>query len=339
MSAPDSVFIPAEALREKAALALARHRVAGENARAVAEMLTAAEIDGQRGHGLRRLAAYAAQAQAGKVDGFAVPAVEKIRPACAVVDARSGFAAPAMLSAVCAAAELAAEQGVACVGVFNSHHAGQMGRWAAMLAARGVVGLAFSNSPAAMAAWGGKRPLLGTNPISFAVPRPQKAEALVADLSLSRMARGKMMAAAQTGESIPAGMALDAGGAPTTNAEAALAGSLLPAGEAKGYALALLVEILCAPLAGGSLSLDASSFFNAEGSPPHIGQFLIAIAPARADFGEKLERLLLELESEPGVRLPGAGLPARRLRAAERGVEISAVLRDEIESLARENVL
>ena len=337
MSAPDSVFIPADALREKAALALARHRVAGENAMAVAEMLTAAEIDGQRGHGLRRLAAYAAQAKAGKVDGFAVPAVEKIRPACAAVDARSGFAAPAMRLAVCAAAELAVEQGIASAGVFHSHHAGQMGRWTAMLAERGVIGLAFSNSPPAMAAWGGKRPLLGTNPISFAVPRARGA--LVADLSLSRMARGKMMAAAQTGDSIPAGMALDAQGAPTTNAEAALAGSLLPAGEAKGYALALLVEILCAPLAGGNLSFAASSFFNAEGSPPHIGQFLIAIAPARADFGEKLERLLLELENEPGVRLPGAGLPARRMRAAERGVEISAALRDQIESLARENVL
>lgn len=317
-----------------AARALVCGRTAENNARAVADMLVAAEIDGQGGHGLRRLAAYAAQARAGKVDGFAVPKVAKIRPACAEVDANSGFAAPALESAVSAAAALAATQGLASAGVFRSHHAGRMGRWSEMLAARGLIGLAFSNAPPAMAAWGGKRPLLGTNPISFAVPRADGKGALVADLSLSRMARGKVMAAAQRGESIPPEMALDADGAPTTNAEAALAGSLLPAGDAKGFALALMVEILCAPLAGGNLSFAASSFFNAEGSRPHIGQLLIALAPMRTDFGEKTERLLQTLTMEDGVRLPGAELSARRRRAAENGVEVSAKLLDEIKALA-----
>ena len=330
----ETIFIPAETLRQNAALALVRNNTAEANAKAVAEMLTAAEIDGQSGHGLRRLAAYAAQAKAGKVNGFAVPVASQTRPACAEVDAKSGFAAPAMTIAVAAAAELATTQGIALATVFHSHHAGQMGRWTEMLAAENLVGVAFSNSPPAMTPWGGKRPLLGTNPISFAVPRAGK-DALVADLSLSRMARGKMMAAAQTGAPIPAGMALDKDGNPTTNAADALAGSLLPTGEAKGYALALMVEILCAPLAGGNLSANVSSFFNAEGAPPHIGQCLIAVAPGRADFGGKVEALLRSLENEPGVRLPGSGLSERRARAAERGVEISVKLRDDIESLLR----
>ena len=332
MSAPDSVFIPADDLRSRAARALVRHRTAEANARAVAEMLVSAEIDGQAGHGLRRLAAYAAQARAGKVDGMAAPQSRRVRPAFAEVDAKSGFAAPALELAANLAADLAQAQGIAGVGVFHSHHAGRMGRWSEMLAARGLVGLAFSNSPPAMAAWGGRRPLLGTNPIAFAVPRPAGG-ALAADLSLSRMARGKVMAAAQRGEAIPAEMALDADGNPTTVAAAALAGTMLPAGGAKGFALALLVEILCAPLAGGNLSLAASSFFDAEGSPPHIGQFLLAISPSRADFGEKLESLLREAAAEEGARLPGAGLPSRRNQAAQRGVEISRKLLDEIESL------
>ena len=333
MSATNSVWVPVGALRELCARALVRSRTSPDNARAVAEMLVAAEADGQAGHGVRRLAAYAAQARAGKVDGFAVPHTRKVCPAVLATDACSGFAAPALAAAVAAAAALAREQGIAAAGIFRSHHSGRLGRWTEMLAARGVVGIAFSNSPPAMAAWGGRRPLLGTNPISFAAPRAGK-DALVADLSLSRMARGKMMAAAQQGLPIPAGMALDAAGDPTTDAESALAGSLLPMGEAKGYALALLVEILCAPLAGGNCSFASSSFFNAEGAPPHIGQFLVAVAPHRPDFGERLAALLREVENEPGVRLPGAGLPARRARAAERGVEISLPLRDEITALA-----
>ena len=330
----DSVLVPADELRRLAARALIRHRTAAENARAVAEALTAAEIDGQAGHGLRRLAAYAAQARSGKVDGMARPESRRIRPALAEVDAKSGFAAPALELAAEQAAELARTQGIAAAGVFHSHHAGRMGRWSEALAARGLIGLAFSNSPAAMAAWGGKRPLLGTNPISFAAPRLDGG-ALSADLSLSRMARGKAMAAAQRGDAIPAGMALDADGNPTTSAAAALAGSMLPAGGAKGAALALMVEILCAPLAGGNLSFAASSFFNAEGPRPHIGQFLIAISPPRADFGEKMEALLREITAERGARLPGAGLPARRKQAAERGVEISGKLLDSVKLLAR----
>ena len=351
MSSSDSTWIPVDALRDLCARALVRARTSESNAKSVADMLVAAEADGQGGHGVRRLTAYAAQARAGKVDGFAVPRTRKARAAVLEVDACSGFAAPALEMAAAAVAELAQEQGIAAAGIFRSHHSGRLGRWTEMMAQRGVLGIGFSNSPPAMTAWGGHRPLLGTNPISFAVPRLEGGiggeevevegtigSVLVADLSLSRMARGKMMAAAQQGLPIPSGMALDVEGNPTTDAESALAGSLLPMGEAKGYALALLVEILCAPLAGGNWSFASSSFFNAEGAPPHIGQFLIAIAPHRSDFGGRLETLLRELENEPGARLPGAGLRDRRALAAERGVKISTQLRDDIEMAAKDMI-
>src|SRR5690606_19350669 len=111
------------------------------------------------------------------------------------------------------------------------------------LAERGLAGFAFGNSPAAIAPWGGKTGVFGTNPIAFAAPR-KDGPPLVVDLSLSRVARGKIMVASQTGEPIPEGWALDADGRPTTDPKAALAGTMVPIGEAKGAALALVVEIL-----------------------------------------------------------------------------------------------
>src|SRR5690606_16573695 len=104
----------------------------------------------------------------------------------------------------------------------------------------GMVALLFANTPAAMAPWGGRRALFGTNPVAAAFPLPD-AEPVVIDISLSRVARGKVMAAAQKGEPIPEGWALDADGNPTTDAGQALAGTMLAMGEAKGAALALMV--------------------------------------------------------------------------------------------------
>ncbi len=304
--------------------ALGRARVGPAQAASVARALVAAEAAGQGGHGLRRVAAYAAQARSGKVDGFAVPEAEEARAALLRIDARHGFAFPALDLACARLPAMAAEAGLAAAAIRRSHHAGVLALTALRLVDAGLVALMMANTPAAMAPWGGRRALLGTNPIAFAAPLPE-GEPIVIDLSLSKVARGRVMAARQKGEPIPEGWALDAEGRPTTDPAEALAGSMLPAGEAKGAALALMVEMMAAGLTGANYAHQASSLFDADGPPPGLGQWILAVDPA-AMGGDgaagRLGLLAAEIAADPGSRLPGRRGSALRREAAERGIAV-----------------
>ncbi|TCL68359.1 Ldh family oxidoreductase [Rhizobium sp. BK251] len=304
--------------------ALVRNRVSEGNARSVAVALVAAEAAGQGGHGLRRVPAYAAQAKSGKVDGFARPLLTRPRPAGLAIDAVHGYAYPALDLALQELPSLARSQGIAFAAINRSHHAGVMGLTVERLADQGLVGLMFANAPAAMAPWGGRRPLYGTNPIAFAAPLAD-ADPVVIDLALSKVARGKVMAARQKGAAIPADWAFDRNGNPTTDAEEALRGTMMPAGEAKGAALALMVEILAAGITGANYAFEASSLFDDKGPPPALGHMIIAIDPVATGgncVAARLSQLADEITSDPDVRLPGRrGQTARRAALAD-GIEI-----------------
>jgi (2R)-3-sulfolactate dehydrogenase (NADP+) len=315
---------------------LVRHGTEEANAQCVARALVAAEADGQKGHGLSRLPSYAAQVATGKVDGHALPTVERGAGAALRIDARNGFAFPAMALAVERLTPLVAETGIAAAAVHHSHHFGQAGYHVEQLAAKGLIGLVFGNSPKAIAPWGGSDGVFGTNPIAFAAPR-QSEPPLVIDLSLSKVARGKVMVAAKQGEPIPQGWALDRDGRPTTDAGAALQGTMLPMGDAKGATLVMMVEILAAALTGANLGFEASSFFSADGDPPAVGQFLVAIDPGVFSgdaFAQRLETLIGAILSQPGTRLPGARRIARRTASAREGLEVPAPLYDELKALS-----
>lgn len=297
---------------------------AGPTARA----LVAAEAAGQGGHGLRRLEAYSAQVRAGKVAGQARPGAERLRPGLLRVDAGHGFAFPAFDLALDELAAMVAGTGVAAAAIHRSHHAGVLGLTVERFAEAGLVALMMANAPGAMAPWGGKRALFGTNPIAFAAPLPEGAP-LVIDLSLSRIARGKVMAAKQKGTSIPADWALDAEGRPTTDPVAALAGTMLPAGDAKGAALALVVELMSAGLTGANYAAEASSLFDDKGPPPGLGQWILVIDPAPLGGPAVLARiaaLVAAIAAEPGARVPGQGRLAARARAEADGLALEADL-------------
>jgi len=310
--------------------------VSQRNADAVAEALVAAEADGLPSHGLSRLPSYADQVRARKVDGKAVPVVTETAPAAVMVDARKGFAYPAIAQGLARAVRLVGRTGVVGVGVTNSHHFGVAGFHIEPLAARGLVALAFGNSPAAIAPWGGVRALFGTNPIAFACPR-KGGPPLVIDLSLSKVARGKIMIAAKRGEPIPEGWALDAEGRPTCDAKAALGGTMLPMGDAKGAALVLMVEILAAALTGARFGYEASSFFEAKGPAPRVGQFFLVIDPAcfaGPDFAARVGRLAKAILAQPGTRLPGDRRLKHRAQAEAEGIDVPAYLLAELERRA-----
>jgi len=315
--------------------ALVASGTAEANAAAVAGALVAAEADGQKGHGLSRVASYAAQARSGKVRGKASPQMEQLSPSAVRIDAGAGFAFPALDLACRALVPMARGQVVALAAIHNSHHFGQGGYHVERLAAEGLVGLMLGNSPQAIAPWGGQRGLFGTNPIAMAAPRRSGA-ALVIDLSLAKVARGKVMAAAKVGEQIPEGWALDADGNPTRDPEAALGGTMVPMGEAKGAALAMMVEVLSATLVGANHGFEASSFFTAEGPAPAVGQLLVAIDPvplSGGGFADRLEALIEALEEQPGARLPGTRRLAARAAAARDGLSVPAAVLSEIRGL------
>ena len=305
---------------EIVARVLMANRTSGPNARSVACALVAAEADGLAGHGMSRVPSYAAQARSGKVDGFARPAAHRAAPGVVAIDAAHGFAFPALDLAVAELPPVARAMGVAMATIGRSHHAGAIGRVVEQLAEAGLVALMVANTPAAMAPWGGRRALFGTNPIAFAAPRPGAAPVVV-DLSLSLVARGHVLAAKARGDTIPPGWALDATGAPTTDPDGALAGTMLPAGGAKGTSLALMVEVLAAGLTGANFAFEASSFLDDRGGPPATGQMIIAISPGEG-VASRIAYLLDEVEGEPGARLPGSRRMLARAAAASGGIEV-----------------
>ena len=316
---------------ELVANALTRCRTSIDNAQSVARALVAAEADGLKGHGLSRVPSYAAQAKIGKVDGLAHPKLSHARPGALTVDAAHGFAYPALDAAVAALPDAARATGIAAASIRRSHHCGAAGQVVERLADAGLVALIFANTPAAMAPWGGSRAVFGTNPIAFACPLPQRPS-LVIDLSLSKVARGNILAAKQKGERIPEGWALDRKGQPTTDPDAALQGTMLPFGDAKGTALALIVELLAAGLTGANYAAAASSFLDAEGGPPGTGQLILALDPAAFGEGapERFAALAGSIQSQDGARLPGARRIASRAEAATEGLSVSDALMKEI---------
>jgi (2R)-3-sulfolactate dehydrogenase (NADP+) len=314
--------------------ALVRCGTAPAAAASVARALVGAEADGLKGHGLSRVAPYGAQVRAGKVVGDAVPRAESPRPGLLAVDAAHGFAYPAIDLALEALPGLARTQGIAAAGIRRSHHCGAAGRPVEALAEQGCVALLFANTPAAMAPWGGRQAVFGTNPLAFACPLPGRAP-IVVDLALSKVARANIVGAAKRGEAIPEGWALDADGEPTTDAKAALAGTMVPLGDAKGTALALMVELLAAGLVGARFAGEASSFLDASGDPPGTGQLILALdaSALSPDAPERFAALAQSIEAQDGARLPGSRRLALRRRAAETGLDVPDALLSEIRCL------
>ena len=307
--------------------------VPGPAAASVAGALVAAEAEGQNGHGFSRLADYAAQAQSGKVNAAATPVLTKRGPAALHIDAGLGFAYPALDAAFEAGVPLAKEMGIAVLTIGDSHHCGALSLQVERYAQAGLIAIMVANAPKAIAPWGAKEPLYGTNPIAFATPTA--GAPLVVDLSLSKVARGKVMAAKKAGRDIPAGWALDAEGNATTDAEAALAGTMVPIGEAKGTALALMVELLAAALTGSAFSAEAGSFFTADGQAPRVGQTLIVIDPgARTDYTDRVQGLLDTIAKMEGARLPGTRRRAAIEAARTNGLNVPAAFVEQAHALA-----
>ena len=330
-------------MERAAGLAQSALRKAGASeamARSTARALVLADAQNLSGHGLSRVPQYSTHLRNGRADGKAVAAVLRRKGAALLIDAQQGLAFPACDLAITEAIATARTHGVCFAGITNSHHCGVLVDHLRPVAAAGMVGLAFANSPAAMPAAGGRHAVFGTNPVAAIFPR-RSAEALMIDLSLSEVARGKLMVAAREGKSIPLGWALDAAGQPTTDPQAGMMGSMLPVGAAsspKGAMLALMVELLVSALIGAQFGFEASSFFVDEGNQPRIGQAFIVVDPgalAGVDaYHDRMEVVIHEMLRDDGVRLAGARRLALERKAGVDGLTIPDALLAQLEALA-----
>jgi (2R)-3-sulfolactate dehydrogenase (NADP+) len=333
----EAITVSLTEIETLATQALRASNVGESNAHAVARSITAAERDGQQIVGLSYLPTYCDHSACGKVVGHATPTLHELSPACIRVDAHTGFAHPAIALGLPVLAAAARRQGIAALAVGNSYACGSLGYFVEDLAEQGLTALMVANASPSIAPHGGRIPFFGTNPIAFATPRVGMPP-LVIDQSTSVVARVAVLDAQRRGVSLPPGWALDADGHATTDADAALHGSLCAIGGYKGVSLALLIDVLAGGLTASHFSFEASSFGDCSGGPPRTGQLVIALNPTLfggAAFLPRTEVLFEALQREPNVRLPGE----RRLAARERhqvGVDVPVALWALIQRYARD---
>jgi (2R)-3-sulfolactate dehydrogenase (NADP+) len=304
---------------------------------AAAQHLVRAEEQGLPTHGMSRVPFYCSMLRNGRADGAARPAMKAEKAGVCLIDNADGLPYESCAWAIEEVIQRARRNGIAFAGITNSAHVGVLGIHLLKVAAAGFVGVAFTNSPAAIPAWGGKKALFGTDPVAFAFPRPD-ADPIVVDLALTTVVRGKIMMAMQKGEKIPEGWALDRDGKPTTDAKEAIErGSLFAIGGAKGAMLALAFELVCAALTGAAIGPEADSFFSEQGNRPRIGQAFLAIDPGalagREKYLERVETVVRTMLADDGVRLPGAKRFAAEKTSRAAGIEVADDLLARIEKL------
>jgi len=305
---------------------LVRHGVSSDNAAPVEETVVAAERDGSASHGLLRLPGYVATLRSGWVDGDATPVVDDVAPGLVATDATNGFAQPALRASAPLLRDKARNQGIAALAIRHSHHFAAVWPDIEPFATEGFIALSMVNGRRRMVVWDGKRKILGTNPMGFACPRPGGLP-LVWDQASSVMAQGEILLAAQHGEQLPAGVALDAGGNPTADPRAMLdGGSVLPFGGHKGSSISLMIEVLAGALTGGNFGFEDRSAEYPGAETSNAGQVVILIDPARVPANRYFQRIesLFAAITDSGVgRLPAERRYARRERSLCDGIALS----------------
>lgn len=307
------------------------------NAASVARSTVLAESDGIRSHGLMYVPIYAEHISCGKVNGKAEPEVSQPRPSAICVDAKSGFAHPAIDAGWEKFTTAARTNGISAMTLYNSYNCGVLGHHSQRLAKEGLVGLCFTHAPASIAPFGASKPVVGTNPLSIAVPDGQGEAKIVLDQSASVVAKSEIMLRARTGKSIPSHWAMDENGQPTTDPNLALKGSMAPSGDYKGFGIGLMVELLASCLSGAVLSKDASPFSGTQGGPPSTGQCFIAIDPSAFSgerFYQQISLLADAISEQDGAHLPGDKGRVNRQRISQEGVMVAQELLDKINNFA-----
>ncbi|MFQ5895794.1 MAG: Ldh family oxidoreductase [Nitrospinota bacterium] len=304
-----------------------------EDASLSAEQTVDAELRGVTSHGCVRVGTFLQRLAGGTIKAHPRIRVSQDLPAYQLIEGDDAMGAVAGAWAMEAACEKAKSAGVAAAGVRSCSHAGHIGWLAEKALAHGQIGIVISAAAANLAPWGGAERILGNNPIAFAIPSSQP-HPLLFDMATSKVARGYVILAAKTGEPIPEGWALDAEGKPTTDARAALRGTMLPVGDYKGYGLALMFSMLTGALTGSQFDADLPDWLDLS-QPFRLSLFALAINPARClgdEFASRVDAIASRIRGSrlaPGfreIRLPGEGSGRRKEAATREGILLKEAL-------------
>ncbi|MFQ6075140.1 MAG: Ldh family oxidoreductase [Candidatus Bathyarchaeia archaeon] len=288
-----------ELIREVVSI-LGRFGVGDDEASIVADALVEANLRGVESHGVRLLPVYVNRIKHGTLRPGLEPKVVSEAPSTALLDGGFGFGQTIGVKAMEMAVRKAHETGVGVVGVKNINHFGMAAYYALQAIKQGVIGMAFCNTKPHVVAWGGRMPVLGTNPICVGVPAGEEMP-IVLDMATSAAAWGRVRMARDRGEEIPRGWAVDERGRVTTDPAEAMEGGLLPFGGYKGYGLALLVDILSGVLTGAESGPGVISLWDEEEFPT-LGQLFVALDFNRMGaegFRGKVDALIRAVKGSP----------------------------------------
>ena len=297
------------------------------NAEALADIICRAERDGSHSHGLFRVPGYVKALRSGKVDGKAKPTIKHLTPAVIQVDGHGCFAPLAQAVGLPALTAATEKIGIAALSLVGVHHFAALWPETEYLADRGFVGIACTAYMPAVAPAGSNEALFGTNPLSFAWPRPGH-NPVVYDMATASMAMGDVQIAARDGREVPLGTGLDANGQPTTDPAAIAKGVLLPFGGYKGSAIAMMVELLAAGMTGEQFSFEARDTDNKDGGPPRGGEMIIGMSPAIIagdGWQDHVEGFVQKLSNIDGVRMPGARRHKNRMDKGPRPINLALI--------------
>lgn len=329
MSAPSTgpvVRVPYVELQQLLQAIFLRHGCSEAVAGVLAHNCASAQRDGAHSHGVFRIPGYVSTLASGWVDGRAAPQVSDVASGYVRVDARGGFAQPALAAARALLVDKARSAGIAVLAIHNSHHFAALWPDVEPFADEGLVALSVVNSMTCVVPHGARTPLFGTNPIAFAAPCAGH-DPIVFDMATSAMAHGDVQIAARAGEALPEGMGVDASGQPTTDPKAILeGGALLPFGGHKGSALSMMVELLAAALTGGHFSWEFDWAGHPGAKTPWTGQLLIVIDPGKAEggrFAQRSRELVAQMQAAGLSRMPGERRYREREVAGREGVAVS----------------
>ena len=340
--------IAPELLRRFGAGVLTSLDVPEDDAALVADSLVQADLWGHQSHGLLRLPWYVARLRSGAMTPRSEPVVLSDTGPLVALDGRHGIGQVLTDRARALAVERARRHGVGVVGVRDSNHFGTAMYFTRRAAAQGCVAVLTTNASPAMAPWGGREKVVGTNPWSIAAPAPG-GRVVAVDIANTAVARGKIYLAKNRGEPIPETWALTADGAPTTDPAEGVLGVVLPMAGHKGYAISFLMDVLSGALTGSSvgtgvhgpyepearsgaghlfLALDPAAFGDEAGYAARVGQLIdeVKAVPLAQGFdevfhpGEVEDRAEAATLAAGGVLLAGQSLADLRTLAAETGV-------------------
>jgi LDH2 family malate/lactate/ureidoglycolate dehydrogenase len=311
----------------------------------IAQCLVQTNLWGIDSHGVIRVGKYLDRLRTGGMN--AAPTIHTFKSAAGleVLDADNGSGYIAGRAAMARAIELAGQSNIAGVGVINSNHCGATSLYARMALEHDMIGIAMSNVAPNMVMTGGSRPITGNNPIAVAVPTFGDFP-FVLDISLSAVAGGKLLVAAQNGEEIPLGWATDSEGRPTTDPKSGFDGFLLPLGGHKGFGLSLLVDILCGVITGGDFQHQLKSMYRYPNDPSNTAHLMIAINPLALISKEQLQERMRDFvttikespmwDTDAEILLPGEIEYRKEQERRRDGIPIPAAIYDELAEIGSE---